>query len=89
MKKGKSKIDRCGYSYEYDGELNEKGEAHGLGVATLGGEWYEGYFKNGMFDGIGVHYMVSCYYVGEFKENLLFGKVTTYDYWERALDNSI
>jgi len=63
--------------------------AHGLGIAELGGEYYEGYFKDDMFDGIGVHFLVSVYYVGEFKQNELFGKVTTYDYWGRALDNSV
>ena len=41
--------------------------AHGLGVAELGGEYYEGYFKDDMFDGIGVHFLASVYYVGEFK----------------------
>jgi hypothetical protein len=62
---------------KYEGEC-VKGKADGKGKA-VGSDSYDGYFKNGLPDGIGTYvWKNESYYVGSWKKGLRDGKGTMY-----------
>ena len=76
---GKAKITISGKEYDYIGEVDQKSMATGWGVASKDGvEVYEGYFVNGISEGILINKGKSTTRISEMKRGKPFGKSTIF-----------